>query len=388
MVPPAPPTFSTIIVWPSDFIMLCATRRATVSVGPPAPNGTTMVIARVGKSWAALAIANASIAHAAKSLFGIENPPLFFCARFFHGRALRRAAIIISILPVPFLSESPRDPRLPPRPAHLSGEGPRAPHGLLRARGLVGGEAPERGRSQFGRARVDRSHGGGAGPGDADHGARRGDPPDRRLAPRRRDALRNAALPRDHADARGDREGVARAERRGGREPPRGVAGRAGRDRRRGRRRAARRRACAAGVAPRHLRPALLVPRPSRAHRTRALSAGAARGAQLGAPCRARGSRFRMVRGARLLRDRLDRAARERFHLRRGRQFRGCAFLLALAGGLLASARGGHRARERRRGSRHAARRADPARRDARRSPRAWHGRARARGRAREPRGP
>jgi hypothetical protein len=47
-VPPAPPTFSTTICWPRSFDIASATRRVTVSVGPPAANGTTTVIGRSG----------------------------------------------------------------------------------------------------------------------------------------------------------------------------------------------------------------------------------------------------------------------------------------------------------------------------------------------------
>ena len=48
VVPPAPTTFSITICWPSVFDMLSATIRATMSVGPPAANGTIMVIGRAG----------------------------------------------------------------------------------------------------------------------------------------------------------------------------------------------------------------------------------------------------------------------------------------------------------------------------------------------------
>ena len=42
MVPPAPVTFSTTTCWPSAFPIGTATRRATVSDGPPAWNGATI----------------------------------------------------------------------------------------------------------------------------------------------------------------------------------------------------------------------------------------------------------------------------------------------------------------------------------------------------------
>ncbi len=35
-------------LWPSSLVMVCAIRRVTVSVGPPAENGTTIVIGCVG----------------------------------------------------------------------------------------------------------------------------------------------------------------------------------------------------------------------------------------------------------------------------------------------------------------------------------------------------
>ena len=48
MLPPAPATFSMITVWPSDVRMRSAMMRATVSAGPPAANGTIIVIWRDG----------------------------------------------------------------------------------------------------------------------------------------------------------------------------------------------------------------------------------------------------------------------------------------------------------------------------------------------------
>src|SRR5262245_59597381 len=52
MVPPAPVTFSTTTCWPSAFDIGTAIRRATVSDGPPAWNGATMVMNREGNSCA------------------------------------------------------------------------------------------------------------------------------------------------------------------------------------------------------------------------------------------------------------------------------------------------------------------------------------------------
>jgi hypothetical protein len=47
-VPPAPSTFWTTIWAPNFFDMGSAINRVTVSVGPPAENGTTMVMFRSG----------------------------------------------------------------------------------------------------------------------------------------------------------------------------------------------------------------------------------------------------------------------------------------------------------------------------------------------------
>src|SRR6478735_2325732 len=53
VVPPAPATFPTTICWPRVRDMWSPTMRAMTSVGPPAANGTTMVIGRCGKvPWA------------------------------------------------------------------------------------------------------------------------------------------------------------------------------------------------------------------------------------------------------------------------------------------------------------------------------------------------
>ena len=44
IVPPAPVTFSTTTVWPSAARIRSLRARASASVGPPAANGTMMVI--------------------------------------------------------------------------------------------------------------------------------------------------------------------------------------------------------------------------------------------------------------------------------------------------------------------------------------------------------
>ena len=52
-MPPAPLTFSITTVWPSSSDIRAARIRATRSEPEPTPNGTTKVIGRVGKFWAA-----------------------------------------------------------------------------------------------------------------------------------------------------------------------------------------------------------------------------------------------------------------------------------------------------------------------------------------------
>src|SRR5512134_3083531 len=52
MVPPAPAVFSTTTDWPRVFDIPCASPRPTRSVGPPAVNGTTIVMGFEGKAWA------------------------------------------------------------------------------------------------------------------------------------------------------------------------------------------------------------------------------------------------------------------------------------------------------------------------------------------------
>src|SRR5213075_3042906 len=61
MMPPALGRFSTITVWPIGFSIACATTRATVSVGPPAAYGTSMLTLCVGYCCAAATAATAEI---------------------------------------------------------------------------------------------------------------------------------------------------------------------------------------------------------------------------------------------------------------------------------------------------------------------------------------
>ena len=68
MVPPAPPTFSTITGWPSDVFIRSETTRATMSVMPPAANGTMTVTGLVGKPCAcAFTVPPSATAHAIKN---------------------------------------------------------------------------------------------------------------------------------------------------------------------------------------------------------------------------------------------------------------------------------------------------------------------------------
>src|SRR5579862_5836845 len=70
MLPPAPPAFSTITVWPSGPRMRSAMMRAAVSVDPPGGKGTSSVMGRAGKVVCAPAVtADNASATAAMSFF-------------------------------------------------------------------------------------------------------------------------------------------------------------------------------------------------------------------------------------------------------------------------------------------------------------------------------
>src|SRR5262245_24606857 len=80
MVPPAPATFSMMICCLSAAPMVCPRRRATVSVGPPAENGTTMVITFDGYSCAQPAPEAAEMAtnpSTAATIFIVRHLPLW-----------------------------------------------------------------------------------------------------------------------------------------------------------------------------------------------------------------------------------------------------------------------------------------------------------------------
>jgi hypothetical protein len=55
ILPLAPERFSTMTRWPSRSLKSAARKRATMSGAPPAGNGTTMTIGRVGQDWAVAA---------------------------------------------------------------------------------------------------------------------------------------------------------------------------------------------------------------------------------------------------------------------------------------------------------------------------------------------
>src|SRR3954451_15535962 len=81
MLPPAPPTFSITIGWPSTGRMRSAMMRAAASVDPPGGNGTTSVSERTGKFWAcALAkpATTASASAARNLLIGFSPPSVDF----------------------------------------------------------------------------------------------------------------------------------------------------------------------------------------------------------------------------------------------------------------------------------------------------------------------
>src|SRR6185437_14305183 len=65
MLAPAPVTFSTMTAWPSDSLMRSLRMRASVSVGPPAGNGTIIVIEWEGKVSARTPVGHPSVAASA-----------------------------------------------------------------------------------------------------------------------------------------------------------------------------------------------------------------------------------------------------------------------------------------------------------------------------------
>src|ERR1700679_109635 len=80
MVPPAPGIFSTTTGWPSARAIRSLTTRATVSVGPPALNGTTTVMGRDGKSSAEADDEATTIAAKAKAVKNLRMVLYLSCS--------------------------------------------------------------------------------------------------------------------------------------------------------------------------------------------------------------------------------------------------------------------------------------------------------------------
>src|SRR5437868_13530454 len=93
MLPPAPPTFSITIGWPSDSRIFSAMMRAAASVEPPGGNGTISVSGRDGKVCACAAVAaHTAMNSAATILLIIPSPDvraIFFRLVYFSGTLQR-----------------------------------------------------------------------------------------------------------------------------------------------------------------------------------------------------------------------------------------------------------------------------------------------------------
>src|SRR5262245_55651130 len=89
MVPPAPVVFSTNMDCPSACRMGSLMMRASVSVGPPAANGTTSVIGFDGNPWAAAVVVPRAAMSAQPAASVFTTPPFRGCAPFL--QELRRA---------------------------------------------------------------------------------------------------------------------------------------------------------------------------------------------------------------------------------------------------------------------------------------------------------
>ena len=87
MLAPAPVIFSMTTDWPSDVRMRSPRMRASVSVGPPAGNGTIIVIGRDGKvcAWTGAtpptAMAKAAAMHVICFMIFLACSPLIFLQR-------------------------------------------------------------------------------------------------------------------------------------------------------------------------------------------------------------------------------------------------------------------------------------------------------------------
>src|SRR2546427_10532160 len=87
-MPPALGRFSTMIVWPRGLPIACAMTRATVSVGPPAAYGTSMVMFLVG-DCSASALAQTAIA----TISDETNEPRFIRGCSGEGAILRKGRV-------------------------------------------------------------------------------------------------------------------------------------------------------------------------------------------------------------------------------------------------------------------------------------------------------
>src|SRR2546429_4705035 len=87
-MPPALGRFSTMIVWPGGLPIACAMTRATVSVGPPAAYGTSMVMFLVGYCCAS-ALAQNAIA----TISDVTNEIRFIRGSSREGAILRKGKV-------------------------------------------------------------------------------------------------------------------------------------------------------------------------------------------------------------------------------------------------------------------------------------------------------
>src|SRR5262245_65151540 len=92
MLPPAPPTFSITMGWPSVSRIRSAMMRAAASVDPPGGNGTIKVSGREGNGCACASALQLTISNSAATSHLITSSPM--CARFLRlvnfSRALQR----------------------------------------------------------------------------------------------------------------------------------------------------------------------------------------------------------------------------------------------------------------------------------------------------------
>src|SRR5436309_14916579 len=84
-MPPALGRFSTMIVWPRGLPIACAMTRATVSVGPPAAYGTSMVMFLVG-----YCCASAPAQNAIATISDLTNELRFIVGSVGEGAILRK----------------------------------------------------------------------------------------------------------------------------------------------------------------------------------------------------------------------------------------------------------------------------------------------------------